>query len=237
MSRAIRVCKPSSIPCCGKMEPQPKIYLIPGMGADARLFEGLLREGLDFEVLEFIPPLSRETLPDYAQRLARSIDVHQPFIIGGVSLGGVMATEIAHAHAAQGLLLISSVKHAGEFPLYFRLGRYLPLHRLFSGGFLRRHGPRASRKHLPDWQQVILRDLRRDADDAFIEWAIHAVIHWRGRHLHPNCLHIHGTRDFMLPGLFLGRRVSVPGGRHVMVVTHARQIVSIIHRWLKSEQF
>ena len=77
------------------MAAQPKLYLIPGMGADARLFEGLRREGLEFEVLEFIPPVKGESLREYALRMGERIDTTKPYVLGGQSLGGTMATEIA----------------------------------------------------------------------------------------------------------------------------------------------
>jgi pimeloyl-ACP methyl ester carboxylesterase len=213
----------------------PKLYLIPGTGADGRLFEGLRRKGLDFEVLEFIPALPKETLRAYSLRLAEGIDRSQPFMIGGVSLGGVMAVEIAHAIENKGLILISSVKNSKEFPLYFRLGRWIPMHLLVSGGFMRRHGPRASLKGMAPWQAKILRDLRTDADEDFVAWAVNALIHWRRRELPAKVLHIHGTRDFMLPGIFLANRVRIRGGRHVMVVTHAPEIVREIQQFIQAQ--
>jgi pimeloyl-ACP methyl ester carboxylesterase len=210
----------------------PRLYLIPGMGADGRLFEGLRRTGLAFEVLEFIPAQEGESLRDYALRLGRGIDATQPFVVGGVSLGGIVAGEIALAMGAQQVILISSVKDSGELPFYFKLGRWLPVHKLFSGGFLKRHGPRASHRGLEPWQSKILSDLRTDADDAFISWATDAVVRWRRAERVAQTLHIHGTHDLMFPGVFLGERLRVSGGRHVMVVTHAQEIAGEIERFL-----
>lgn len=215
--------------------PLPRLYLIPGMGADGRLFEGLAREGLKFTVLEFIPAMPGETLREYALRLGAMIDHAEPFIVGGVSLGGIMAGEIAIAMGAEKLLLISSVKHSGEMPPHFKLARWIPVYKIFSGEWLKRHGPRDSRRGLAPWQTKILEDIRTDADDAFITWAVDAVIKWRkSRHLtHPQLLHIHGTRDLMFPGIFLGKRSKIAGGRHVMVVTHAAEILKIARPFLE----
>ncbi len=213
-------------------ETAPTLYLIPGTGADARLFDGLHRAGLRFETLEFIPAVSGESLKEYALRLGEGIDRSKPFVVGGVSLGGIMAGEIALDAGSDALVLISSVKNSGEMPVYFKLCKWLPVHKLFSGGFLRRNGPRASLKGMAPWQAKILRDLRTDADDDFVAWAVDALVRWRRRGEPARTFHIHGTRDFMLPGIFLGKRIKVRGGRHVMVVTHAEEIVTEIRRFL-----
>ncbi len=213
---------------------KPTVYLIPGMGADARLFEGLRMEGLDFVALDFIPAQTGESLRDYALRLGQTIDRSRPFIVGGVSLGGIMAGEIATAMGAEKLWLISSVKHSGEMPPHFKLARWIPVYKLFSGKWLREHGPRDNRRGLADWQRKILDDIRHDADPDFITWAVDAVVHWRkaGRDVHPQVLHVHGTRDLMFPGLFLGARIRIATGRHVMVVTHAREILEVSRQFL-----
>jgi pimeloyl-ACP methyl ester carboxylesterase len=226
--------------------PHPKLYFIPGMGADGRLFEGLKREGLEFEVIEFIPPIKGESLREYALRLAEKIDTSKPFVLGGQSLGGVMATEIAQVLKPEKLILISSVKHSREFPFYYKLGRYLPVHRLFSGRWFVQHGPRARVRHLPEWQRDILKGMRRDANAEFVEWAVNAVVNWRSvgasKRLalesgclkvgNIDCLHIHGTRDLVLPGVFVRGRIKVRHGQHVMVLTHAKEIVAEILRFL-----
>lgn len=202
------------------------------MGADHRLFEGLHRAGLSFEALDFIPAVKGETLPEYARRMAALVDTSQPFLLGGVSLGGIIAGEMAMALGAEELVLISSVKDSGELPPYFRLAKWLPVHRLFSGGFLKKNSPKAGRRKLAPWQAKILRDLRVDADDAFIEWAVDAVVCWRRRTQPRRVLHIHGTRDLMFPGVFLRDRIKVPGGRHVMVVTHGDLLAGEIRKWM-----
>jgi hypothetical protein len=212
----------------------PKIYLIPGMGADGRLFEGLRRAGLDFEVLEFIPALAGETLRAYALRLGGAIDRSRPFIVGGVSLGGIMAGEIATAMGAEKLWLISSLKHSGEMPPHFKLARYFPVYKLISGKWWREHGPRDSRRGLEAWQIKILEDIRHDADPDFITWAMDAVLQWRRsrRDVHAQVLRVHGTRDLMFPGMFLGERVRIRKGRHVMVVRQAEEILAVSREFL-----
>lgn len=44
--------------------------------------------------IEWIEPLPNETIEQYAKRLAQCIDTSQPYVIIGVSFGGLIATEI-----------------------------------------------------------------------------------------------------------------------------------------------
>ena len=71
-------------------EPEPLI-LLPGMGADARMFTSLRGRLPEIVTPKWIKPLPRETLVEYARRFAQVIDPGRPFFLGGASLGGVMA--------------------------------------------------------------------------------------------------------------------------------------------------
>ncbi|MEM7036218.1 MAG: alpha/beta hydrolase [Bacteroidota bacterium] len=216
------------------MTAHPKIYFVPGLGADRRLFMELRNEGLHFEVLEFIPHLKGESLRDYAHRLAAGIDASQPHILGGVSLGGMMATEIARITQPEKLILISTVKNSREFPFYLKTFRYLPLYRLVSGRFLVRHAPRERRKNLLPAHADALDGMREDADPEFVKWAIGAVLNWRRGGQPEHAVHIHGTKDRLFPGWHMGERVRIKGGSHVMVLTHAAEIVAKIRAHLAS---
>ncbi|MFN8393324.1 MAG: hypothetical protein U0176_01480 [Bacteroidia bacterium] len=211
---------------------QPKLYLLPGMGANRKMYAPLRETGLAFEVLEFIDPLPKESLPDYARRMLQLIPEGEAFYLGGTSLGGVIAVEMAKLRLPLGLILISSCKTSREFPFYFRLQRYLRLHRIFSGEFMRKHGPRSPRSKLPPDIAEILRSQREEANPKFIDWAIDAVIHWRSKELPQNVLHIHGTRDGLLPGAFVRGRIPIHGGRHVAAITHAGEVAKHITAFL-----
>jgi pimeloyl-ACP methyl ester carboxylesterase len=212
----------------------PRLYLIPGLGADGRLFEGLRRAGLEFEVIEFVTPLQDESFEAYALRLAAAIDQTQPFVLGGMSLGGMLATEIAFALKLEKLILISTCKSSREFPPYFKVFRYLPVHKLISGKQLKRHAPRSDRSSMAPWQNDILEQMRIDSDPILVKWAVSRVIHWRSKPLPKNLLHLHGTEDKLFPLRFVGEAVHVQGGSHVMVMDRAAEVVAEIQRFLEA---
>ena len=209
---------------------KPTVYLLPGLGADHRLFQPLLDLKLDIVPLDFIAPIKGESLPAYAARMAKLIDTSRPHILGGVSLGGIIASEIALITHPHKLLLISSVKNSREFPFYFRFGRYFPIHRLFSGNFLRKYAPRERYAGMTPSYRQILDDMRAQADTHFIEWALNAVVNWRRKHTPPNTFHVHGGFDLMFPPPLLRRGYDrIPRAGHTMVMTHATQVEA----WLR----
>lgn len=206
---------------------QTPLYLIPGLGADARIFDGLKEQGLKFTVLEFIQPKKGESLKEYAHRLAEPIDLGQPYRLGGVSLGGMISTEIAELAPPEQLILISTLKSSKEFPFYLKLFRYIPLHKLMSGKMIKRLAPENPFKTKPEIRKV-LRQMRQDADPQFVHWALNAAIQWRKPQPPQKYVHVHGSRDPLFPPLFIKDKVTIAKGAHVMVMEKPQAIYQVI---------
>ncbi len=91
-------------------------YFISGMAADERLFkEIMLPSAYKLQFLSWITPLCKESLSNYASRLANKIDRTEPFILIGLSMGGMMAVEIAKTLHPEKIILISSVPVTFEY--------------------------------------------------------------------------------------------------------------------------
>ncbi len=207
----------------------PPIYFIPGLGADHRVFKRLKDHGLEFEVLEFIPAVPGEDLRQYALRMAEGIDHSQPYILGGMSLGGIISVEIAKVHDPSLLLMISSVPTSREFPFYLQTFRYLPVHRILPAKFIKALAPK-SRPKDPEVREL-LKGQRQDADPAFVKWAVDAVVNWRNREVPEKLIRLHGTRDLLFPGVLCGPRTKVPKGTHTMILSQAE----VVHQKLLHE--
>src|ERR1043165_10147598 len=89
------------------------LLLLPGMGADERLLAPQRAEFPDLVVPRWIPALRGESLADYARRLASSLGPAQDRWIGGVSLGGMVALEMAPILRPRGVVLRSE-EHTSE---------------------------------------------------------------------------------------------------------------------------
>lgn len=216
----------------------PMIYLIPGLGADRRMYEPQMSILERYEVLEHQKPLPGENLRAYAIRLTARIDTSAPFILIGTSLGGILSMEIARIVQPQKVILISSVKHRGELPLWIRVMKYLKLHKLLSGKrFIdfSKSNIRVLITKRDTRVAKLLMDMHEDADPDFVEWAINEVIHWDGGpDYRPDVVHIHGTRDRLFPFSRVRNVVAIPGGSHVMGCTQPADVNEAILKALRS---
>ena len=87
-----------------------KAYFFSGLGADKKAFGQLqFPENIDPVFIDWIQPIPDEPIESYAKRISGSIDDSQPFILVGLSFGGIMATEVIEFVSPHKTILISSV--------------------------------------------------------------------------------------------------------------------------------
>ncbi|HEY0056061.1 MAG TPA: alpha/beta hydrolase [Pedobacter sp.] len=107
-----------------------KIYFISGLGADERAFERLLiPKGYEVKHIPWKPLAGKTTIESYSRLLAEEIDTSMPFILAGLSFGGIIAAEICNYLKPEKLILFSTVKHRKELPLYYRIAGRLKLYK------------------------------------------------------------------------------------------------------------
>src|SRR6478752_103643 len=98
-----------------------KVYFISGLAADSRVFHHIrLAEEHEMVHLQWIEPVVNETLGSYAERLAEKIDTAEPFALVGLSMGGMIAAEIAQTYKPVSTILISSIPCSLHLPTYFK---------------------------------------------------------------------------------------------------------------------
>ncbi|WP_431214494.1 alpha/beta fold hydrolase [Puia sp. P3] len=203
-----------------------KVYFIPGIGADYRLFTHIrLPEGYTPSWVHWIDPIENERLEAYAFRLTEQIDTSEPFILVGLSLGGMMAVEIAKRIRPVCTIIISSIPVTDHLPGYFRLAGRLGMGKLISPSFLK---AASSAKHAltmrPASNRQLMFDIIRDGDDRFIRWAINAVLEWDNREIPQPFYHIHGTRDEIFPIGLTSPTHIVEKGDHMFVVSQPEKV-------------
>ena len=207
-------------------------YLIPGLGADERVFQNLqplLRGGT--QVLRWLLPEPDETLPHYAARMAEAISPTQPCLLVGVSFGGVVALEICRIRPLARAVLVSSVPDAGCLPPLLRLIRNSGVYRLVPPAMLKLF-PRAGQWYFGvknGEEYKLFKQILRDMEPCYTRWAIHCLLHWDSTSV-PRGIQILGTHDRVFPPGPTPVDYLIPGGGHFMVVSHAHQISEILNQ-------
>ena len=215
-----------------------KVYFITGLAADRSVFKYIrLPQGYKPIYLDWIAPYAAETLTQYAQRLAQSIDTAEPFCVIGLSFGGMLAVEISKQYQPAFTILISSVSSVQQLPAYYRMAGRLHLHRLLPVAAIRHAAvlKRFFTKESPE-DKALLKGLIRRSDAQFIKWALHAILTWDNTTVLKNATHIHGTHDGILPCRFTTPTHLISKGGHLMVLTQPEQINQILAQVLSDLQ-
>lgn len=203
------------------------VYFISGLGADRRAFKKLsLPPHWSVHHLDWIEPKEKETLNQYAQRLSLLIDPGQPFILVGLSFGGMVASAMANYIHPEKIILISSIGTPGELPWYFRLAGRIGLHKLIPSKILTKPN------RVLDWifgarsesEKRLLGAIISDTNPRFIRWSLNAITSWEKSSRPPGIFHIHGSRDKILPVRFTKPNIVIRNGSHFMVWTKAGEV-------------
>lgn len=212
------------------------VYCIPGLGVNKQLFKNLQLPGFNISFIDWITPVKNETLPAYAMRLAQQIDTSKPFVLLGVSFGGMCAIEITKQLYPLKTILISSSKTKKETPSRLRILSFLPLHYLISdslylkGAWILRRlwGVHAG------IEQEFKASLTPPPENFFAR-AVNMIVHWENETIVANVIHIHGTADRVLPyKKSVVYDYTIEKGSHLMVLDRGEEISRIITSSLHS---
>jgi pimeloyl-ACP methyl ester carboxylesterase len=213
-----------------------KVYLIPGLGNDVRIFSRLipLLHEQDFNCLEHLEPLSvKESMGEYAQRLVDGLpELEEPPVLIGMSLGGAIATEMAKRMPHRKLILISTFKHKTEVPLLFKMARILPAYRLVPTWYICLVVPffawvlRICTKE----ESRLLKLMLKARSKAHFAWGREAIVHWDNLDYSTQFIHINGTRDHIFKRSEKQATHLIKGGTHNMVMDRAEEIAEIINK-------
>jgi pimeloyl-ACP methyl ester carboxylesterase len=205
------------------------VYFISGLGANNRTFSLLDLSFCNPVFINWIAPLSKETLPQYAARLMEAIPDEKPVIVG-LSFGGMLATEMGKLNPAAKIILISSNKTSLEFPPYLRTGIYLPLYRWMPGNVQK------NSKKLFGWiigakgkqSTELLVSIQQEINPKLTNAFIDMILRWKNEKIPSNIIHIHGTADRLLTYGRVKADYTVKGGTHLMVMNNAEEISLIL---------
>jgi len=201
------------------------IYCISGLGADERAFTHIEVPGYVLQPIKWKVPLPKETIQQYAQRMAADIKEPDPILLG-LSFGGMMSIEIAKQLSVDKVILVSSIKSVEELPRWMRWVGKMGLNRIVPLKSFRLMRPIQNYKLgvTNETERRLAIEYRRHANQQYINWAVNQVLNWKNDWQPSALYHIHGTKDRMFPIKKIKASYVVEGGGHFMIMNKATEI-------------
>lgn len=218
----------------GTMYAQQKtnVYLFSGLGSDVRVFSGMKWDSsrYEFHYLPQIMPERRERMAPYARRMAAAIDSTAPFMLVGVSLGGMISVEMSKFIHPEKVFILASAKTRAELPLRYKFQKYVPLYRMVPAGFLKSASFIAQPLFEPDrkaHKETFIAMLKA-RNPKMLQRSIGMIVHWDNQTIPANVIHIHGKHDHTLPLRNIENAIVLEHCSHMMALVCADDISELI---------
>ena len=204
-------------------------YCFSGLGADKSVFQFLEIENTELHFVDWIEPLSNESLENYSQRLVSSLRLETPYSFMGVSFGGMIALEASKTTDPANIFLVSSAQSSLEIPIIFRLLERTKLYKIIPDRLFRT--PNRFTNYLFGASRLeekkILDNIIRNIDVKFLKWAFGAIVNWVPKE-NKKAIRIHGTKDRIIPLRVQNISLRISGGSHLLIVRNANEVSGFI---------
>lgn len=211
------------------------LYLIPGLGADARIFQDLDVGNRETVTIQWEKILPTQSLQEYVRRLLPQIQKGDENIeLLGVSFGGIVAMEMSKYVDCKRLISVSSIMSPQEWSLTARLARLSKFYLWLPASWI---------KQLSNWfgsyafgplsmnEKQLLHQIIQDTEPEFLVWALQQTFEWKGVDVNCPILRLHGNKDRIFPIRKVPTCAVIRDGGHLMIKTHA----SVISEWIKGD--
>jgi pimeloyl-ACP methyl ester carboxylesterase len=210
-------------------------YLIPGMGADHRLYEHCELLHGNVHYLNWLPAGKSKNLSEYAEVLAKEIKTENNIIVGS-SMGGMVTVELSRKVNPLAAILISAPTGRHEFPRVLKVFDQLRIHRMVRPHQL------MSMSRLADLfmgfktqeQRALFYDMLKNNGPEFIHFSVNAVLGWKNQEA-PKCpfIQILGTEDRLFKPTKIKDAISIQGSGHFTAYEKAQEVSRIINEYVE----
>ena len=203
------------------------VYFVPGLAAGKEIFRNILLPEDQYvtHIIEWLIPEKKETIIEYAKRMA-SLVTEPNSILVGVSFGGVVAQEMSSFLNLRKLIIISSAKTRKELPKRLRIAqktfayKLVPTSLVLSASDLTKFaiGPK-TKKRLRMYQEYL-----HVRDKQYLDWAIEKMVSWNRKKEIEGVVHLHGDKDLIFPIKNIKNCIVIEEGTHIMLLNKGREI-------------
>lgn len=208
-----------------------RIYLFPGQGSDYRIFQNLnFPPQYDTICISYPMPDKDEGLAEFAQRFVNETDTAQPFILMGVSMGGMICSELSEILPAETIILISSAKCQSELPMHYRFQSVFPVNDFVPPLIVKAGALFLQPLVEPDRNnnKECFKSMLSSKSPIYLKRTADMIINWQKEDYSDKIIHIHGDADNTLPLKNIKADYILPGGSHMMTLTRAADLQVIL---------
>ncbi|MEO0405553.1 MAG: alpha/beta hydrolase, partial [Bacteroidota bacterium] len=206
------------------------IYLLPGMGADERLFEKMdIKHGnlhhLRWEYVE-----GCVTLSDYAAVLCERIQTENNVLIGS-SMGGMMAVEMYRIGTFDDLILLSAPSSTLEFPPVLKTFGKLNAGKWFGKKTLFKLN-RAANLFMGfqnEEHEKLFYEMLEGYGPDFLKYAVNAILKWDLKEAPNEYLQIIGSKDRLFKLKRMPKAIVLEGSGHFMTFEQPEEITKLVN--------
>lgn len=201
-----------------------KTLLLPGMGADSGMYgQADYRHLTWVDFVDWPVYQGEKTIEAVARRVIGEYGITGDAIVGGCSLGGMVAVEIAKILNLRKVILIGSTAHPKAInPMLMKLSGFAHLakvnHLQWIAGKINRSGDN------------LFLTMFEKADGRFMKAMCQAVCRWRGIDGYRcDIRRIHGARDRVIEPPSRGATI-IPYAGHLLPMTHGKIVARFIEQ-------
>jgi pimeloyl-ACP methyl ester carboxylesterase len=167
---------------------------------------------------------------EYAHLLSAQIDTSKNYILVGVSLGGMICSELMDFLKPEKTILISSAKSRKEFPLRYRFQKTFPLYKIVPRSLLKFGAQLLQPVVEPDRNKckAIFKSMLRSKSPEYYKRTIDMILNWNREESAEKIIHIHGTNDHTIPIRNVTPTHQVENGSHLMTLTRGDEINKLL---------
>ncbi len=213
-----------------------KIFCISGLGADHRIFKNIYIAGFELVPVPWLPIHKTDNMSSYALRLAQTIPDPEPIILG-LSLGGMLATEIRKQQSVSKVIIISSAKTKKELGYNNKLLVWLsrinivPNFIFNKTALFQMYFLGASTKD----EKSLMKQIIRESDPTFVKHAIDMLLNWCNDTIPKGITHIHGTADRVIYPKNVHPDYWIKSGSLIMIYNKADEVNMILKEILSAQ--
>jgi len=206
-------------------------YCFPGQGSDERIFSKIKLDS-NYKIVYVTLPVPEKgmTMNEYAHVISKQIDTTAKYVFVGVSLGGMVCSELTYFLKPEKTIIISSAKCRKELPFRYRFQHTIPLNKIIPKGMIKL-GARILQPIVePDRKKNkdVFKSMLKSISPLYYKRTVNMIINWNRKEYNKNIIHIHGTKDHTIPMRNVKANYKISKGSHMMTLTRGEEINELI---------